>query len=158
MIIIIITLTTKQQQQQLNKILLQLLLYVFEQQFYTNVPRVSQVLFRSVHNKTQIITLDYIRYILITFLCPNAMHGKLGAAFLGGKRAISTALPRFLLFKNFFTVVSCVQCFCVSIPPAVRPTIVTTDGYGIFNVRTHLDACRVILTKGVQEQISVDKS
>ena len=27
-------------------------------------------------------------------------------------------------------------------PPAVRPTLLTTDGYGIFNVRTNLAACR----------------
>ena len=42
----------------------------------------------------------------------------------------SAALPKFL--KR----VSYVQCFCVSIPPAVRPILFTTDGYGIFDVCT----------------------
>ena len=34
------------------------------------------------------------------------------------------------------------QYFSVTIPPAVRPTLFTTDGYEIFNVRTHLGARR----------------
>ena len=35
------------------------------------------------------------------------------------------------------------QYFCVTIPPAVRPTLFTTDGYGIFNnMRTNLGVCR----------------
>ena len=55
-----------------------------------------------------------------------------------GKRAaivtIVTVLSSLLLFP-------CVQCFRVLIPPAVRPVPFTTDGYGIFNMRTRLRAC-----------------
>ena len=35
------------------------------------------------------------------------------------------------------------QYFCEAIPPAMRPNFVfTTDGYGTFNVRTNVGACR----------------
>ena len=40
----------------------------------------------------------------------------------------------------FFGLFSCVQSFRVSIPPTVRAYFFTTDGYGIFNVRTNLGA------------------
>ena len=46
------------------------------------------------------------------------------------------------LFFSLSLLFSCVQYFGVSIPQAVRPTSLTTDGYGIFNVRTNSGACR----------------
>ena len=63
------------------------------------------------------------------------MHGKFGLLSPRGKRAAIVLRYPALFFP-------CVQCFCVSKPPAVRPTFfLTTDGYGIFNVRTNLGAC-----------------
>ena len=47
----------------------------------------------------------------------------------------STVLPSLFSFRRAFF-------FPRSIPPAVRPTLFTTDGFGIFNVRTNLGACR----------------
>ena len=34
------------------------------------------------------------------------------------------------------------QYFCVTVPSAVRLTLFTTDGYGIFNMLTNLGECR----------------
>ena len=54
--------------------------------------------------------------------------------FLGKASNHTTVLPSIFL--------PCVQSFCVSIPPAVRPAVFfMTDGYGVFNVRTNLGAC-----------------
>ena len=41
------------------------------------------------------------------------------------------------------------QCFCVTIPLAVRPTLLRQDGYGIFKVHTNLGACHWHTKKGV---------
>ena len=66
--------------------------------------------------------------------------GKSGC-FLRGKRAAT--VRRYPALKKL----SCVQCFCVFIPPAVYSF--TTDAYEIFNVRVH--------TKRVQAQTSLHK-
>ena len=68
--------------------------------------------------------------------CPNAMHRKFRLLSPGEMSSHSTALPSF-----WQILLSRVQCFCVSIPPAVRPTL-TTDGYGIFNMCTSVGWCR----------------
>ena len=47
-----------------------------------------------------------------------------------------TALP------SFFFLSPCVQCFRVSIPPGCEAYSFRTDGYGTFNVRAKLGACR----------------
>ena len=76
------------------------------------------------------IRFDYIRWLS----CPNAKHRKCGLLSPRGKRtAIVRRFPAFFLFFFFFPR----QCLRVSIPPAVRPALFTTDGYGIFNVRTN---------------------
>ena len=58
------------------------------------------------------------------------MHRKFGLLSPGKANSYSTALPRFCF--------PCVQCFPVSIPPADRLTLFTTDRYGILNVRTKI--------------------
>ena len=40
------------------------------------------------------------------------------------------------------------QYFCVPMPPAVRPTPFTTDGYGLFNLHTNLGACCKLSREG----------
>ena len=70
----------------------------------------------------------------------------LGCFPWGKRAAIVQRYPAFFFFP-------CVQFFRVSISPAVRHNSFTTDGYGIFNVRTNL-----VHTKGPQAQISLHKS
>ena len=60
------------------------------------------------------------------------------AAFHGGKRAAT--VRRYPAFSSLS--LPHVQCLRVSVAPAVKATLFTTDGYGIFNVRTDLSACR----------------
>ena len=57
------------------------------------------------------------------------MYRKFGLLFPGKARNLSTALSSFPS--------PCMQCFRVSIPPAVRPTY----RYGIFNMHTNLCEC-----------------
>ena len=59
------------------------------------------------------IILDYI-----TFLSQCNAQGNVGCFLQGKARSQSTALPSF-----FFFFCSCVQCFCVFMPPAMRPTL-----------------------------------
>ena len=65
--------------------------------------------------------------------CPNAMHGKLELLSAIIRRSTQLCSSSF----------SCMQCFRVSMPPAVR-FILFYDKYiwGSFNVRTHLGVCR----------------
>ena len=65
------------------------------------------------------------------------MHGKIQAAFPGGGGKVSshsTAATQLVFLSPVCSV------FRVSKPQSVR--LFTTDGYGIFNVRTNLGACR----------------
>ena len=43
---------------------------------------------------------------------------------------------------SLLSLILTMQCFRVSTPPAVMPTLFTMDGYGIFNMRTNLSVCR----------------
>ena len=54
-----------------------------------------------------------------------------------------------LTLQMFISLVQLVLFFLVcnvSTPPAVRSTLFATDGYGIFNVRKNVGACRRSLT------------
>ena len=64
------------------------------------------------------------------------MHGKFKLFFSGERDSHNTALPSFLFF-------SCVQCFCVFIPPApaVSPALLQQMDKGSLK-RTHLGVCR----------------
>ena len=72
-------------------------------------------------------------FILVTVQCTKNL-----GCFLLEKQTAKVKVWRYPLL--FFT---CLQCFCVSIPAAVRPTFFfkATDGYGIFNMCTNLGAC-----------------
>ena len=75
------------------------------------------------------------------------MHEKLRLLSLGKMSSHSTALPSFVHPV-------CMQRFRFSIPRAMRPTLLTTDGHGIFNVRTYLVcAVRTMGGGGGHEQV-----
>ena len=59
------------------------------------------------------------------------MHGKFRLPSPGKMSSHSTALVIQVGF--FFSLFSCVQCFCVSV---IHQTLTWNDGYRIFNVRT----------------------
>ena len=93
---------------------------------------------------TDALTFADIRFDEITFLSQCNARG-IRTAFPGEIEQPSHGATQLSppLLCAFFSL-PYVLFFRVSIPPAVsvRPTLFTTDAYGIFNMRTHLSACR----------------
>ena len=84
------------------------------------------------------LSVDLLFRLHNHLFCLKYKAGKVRAAFPG-----ESELPSYAALPSF--VPPCVQCFRVSITPAVRPTRTLLRHrvhYGIFKVRTSVGACR----------------
>ena len=79
------------------------------------------------------------------------MHGKFGLLSPGKANSHSTVLP---IFFSFF--LPCVECFCVSVPPAVGPTLLQHMDMGS-STCTQIWVCAMHM-KGGQAQTCLHKS
>ena len=96
---------------------------------------INRFQFNSIQfNSTLITPQGAIAFGLVTGTCPT---GNSGCFPFGKANSHSTALPCFVFC--FLPVSATLSCFHTTGCGAYS---FTTDGYGIFNVRTHLGACR----------------